>query len=72
MFVLVVVEDKIKIIPENFDSDNTEVILDEIDQKFINKVSNKDTTLKIKFCATVMNSSIPHWIKRVTKYQYEA
>ena len=47
MFVLVVIEDKIKIIPEKFDTDNTEVILDEIDEKFINKVSNNYSKVKI-------------------------
>lgn len=39
MFVLVILEDKIKITPELFDQDNTDMILAEIDQKFINKVS---------------------------------
>ena len=38
MFVLVVLEDKLKIAPEKFDQDNTKVILEEIDEKFINKV----------------------------------
>lgn len=39
MFVVVILEDKIKIAPEFFDQDNTDMILAEIDQKFINKVS---------------------------------
>ena len=40
MFVLVILEDKVKITPELFDKDNTDMILAEIDQKFINKVSH--------------------------------
>jgi DNA-directed RNA polymerase subunit E'/Rpb7 len=41
MFVLVILEDNIKIVPEKFDQDNTDMILAEIDQKFINKVRYK-------------------------------
>ena len=39
MFVVVIVEDKVKISPEQFDQDNTDMILVEIGMKYINKVS---------------------------------
>lgn len=39
MFVLAILEDKIKIAPEKFDEDHTDMILEEIDQKYTNKVS---------------------------------
>lgn len=39
MFVLTLIEDKIKVAPEQFNRDLTEVVVEQIEMKFANKVS---------------------------------
>ena len=54
MFVLVILEDKIKIAPEKFDQDNTDMILAEIDQKFINRVGEwESVSVSVSECVSV-------------------
>ena len=38
MYLLAVVEDKLKILPEQFDRDTSEVLIEQIDEKYSNKV----------------------------------
>jgi hypothetical protein len=67
MFVLAIVEDKIKIAPEKFDQDNTDMILEEIDQKFINKVSLYWYVLHFT-SLSLSPSCLPHGISPVYAY----
>jgi DNA-directed RNA polymerase subunit E'/Rpb7 len=40
MYLLILIEDKVKIIPENFNRDLTEAIVEQIEIKYLNKVKN--------------------------------
>eukprot|EP00596_Hydrurales_sp_CCMP1899_P005851 CAMPEP_0119046812 /NCGR_PEP_ID=MMETSP1177-20130426/49064_1 /TAXON_ID=2985 /ORGANISM="Ochromonas sp, Strain CCMP1899" /LENGTH=224 /DNA_ID=CAMNT_0007020491 /DNA_START=39 /DNA_END=710 /DNA_ORIENTATION=- len=50
MFLLAVIEDKLKTVPEEFDRDATEVMLEQIDMKFANKI-----ILEVGLCISVFD-----------------